>query len=241
MNQRTFHLGRGGLTPAVKYIIAANVAAYLLSLLYIHWIATPRSAWLIEHVVLYPSLFFKGEIWQLGTYMFLHDFGDPFHLIFNMFVLWMFGGIFEPQWGTRGFLVYYFACGLGGGIAVVLMAALFPHTMFFQAPVLGASAAVLGFVIAFSVRFPDSYVYLFFMVPIRARYIGVATIVFDAFINFFAEGHIASQAHIGGMVTGYLLLTGYWRPSRLKTLFGRLQQQRARREQRKRFKDATKH
>lgn len=238
---RAIHLGRGGLGPAVKGLLAANVAAYLLSLLYVHWILDGRSIGVLQHLFLFPTTFFEGQIWQLATYMFLHDFGDPFHLIFNMFVLWMFGSIFEPQWGTRGFLFYYFACGLGGGVAVILMALLFPDTMFFQSPVLGASAAVLGFVIAFSVRFPDSYVYLFFMLPIKARYIGLATVIGDLAINFFAQGHIASQAHIGGMLTGYLLLTGYWRPKRLKTLFSRMEQQRKWREQRKRFKDAMKH
>lgn len=238
---QAIHLGRGGLGRGMKWLLGANVAAYLLSLLYVHWIADERSADFIVHLVLYPTLFFDGELWQLATYMFLHDFGDPFHLVFNMFVLWMFGSIFEPQWGTRRFLFFYFACGLGGGLAVILMAALFPNTPFFQAPVLGASAAVLGFVIAFSVRFPDSYVYLFFMVPLKARYIGLATVVGDLAVNFFAEGHIASQAHIGGMLTGYLLLTGYWRPSRLRKAFDRLDQQRKWREQRRRFKDAMKH
>jgi membrane associated rhomboid family serine protease len=238
---QAIHLGRGGLGPAVKGLLIANVAAYLLSLLWLHWIADGRTAEYILHLTLYPPLFFSGEFWQLATYMFLHDFGSPFHLIFNMFILWMFGAMFEPQWGTRRFLFFYLACGLGGGLAVVLMALLFPGTGFFHAPVLGASAAVLGFVIAFSVRYPESYVYLFFMLPIKARYIGIATVVGDLLINFFAQGHIASQAHIGGMLTAYLLLTGYWRPSRLKGLLGRVDQKRKWREQRKRFKDVMKH
>jgi len=237
---QAIHLGRGGLGPAVKGLLIANGAAYLLSLLWIHWIADERSVDYIVHLILYPDLFFDGEFWQLFTYMFLHDFSDPLHILFNMFVLWMFGAMFEPQWGARRFLFFYLACGLGGGIAVVLMAVIFPNTAFFQAPVLGASAAVLGFIIAFSLRYPDAYVYLFFMLPIKARYIGIATIVGDIAFNFFGS-RIASQAHIGGMLTAYLLLTGFWRPSRVKKLLARLDQERKWKEQRKRFKDAMKH
>lgn len=238
MNGRATQLGRGGLTPGVKILLIANGVAYLLSLLVIHWIAGDERQgmlWIYE-LMLTPGEFWHGKVWQLVTYMFLHDPFSPMHILFNMLILWMFGTLFEPTWGTRRFIFFYMMCGIGGGLAVALTGLVFQSVMFFQVPVLGASAAVLGFVIAFGVTFPNQYVYFFFLVPVQGRYVAVATVALDILWNFFG-GRIASHAHIGGMLTAYLLLTGYWRPSRLKRLKGRLDQKRRHKQMRKNFRD----
>ena len=257
---RTIRLGGAGLTPAVKLLLIVNGAVYVFCLLFIHWIGPAlgwheaQSFYAIHHYfALTPEEFAAGKIWQIATYMFLHDVGglhvsgggaivdyvpgSPTHILFNMFVLWMFGTLFEPAWGARRFVFFYVMCGLGGGVAVVLMGLFFPGVAFFQHGVVGASAAVLGFVIAYAVTFPDRYVYFFFMVPIQGRYIGIATVILDLVWNFFG-GHIASQAHIGGMLTAYFLLTGNWRPSRWKGLRRELEEQRKQRQRRKAFRDA---
>ncbi len=229
-------LGRGGIPPMVRNLIIINATVYLLSLLYINWVPPVGEAPLLRHLLLWAPDFFSGKIWQPVTYMFLHSFSDIFHILFNMFVLWMFGSIFEARYGSKKFLRYYLICGLGGGVAVLLCHLLFPNTAFFNVPVLGASAAVLGLVVAFGVNHPNAHVYLFFVIPIKGRYIPLAVVVGDILINFMGA-RIASHAHLGGMLTGWLLLTGYWHPQSWRRLRDQWQFKRRHREMRRRFKD----
>ena len=229
------HLGRG-LTPVVRALLIANVVAYAASLLYVNYLApSERHGHLVVayYLCLSPTGIEAGHLWQVVTYLFFHDLRSPLHIFFNLFVLWMFGGLFAPLWGVRRFLTFYFACGLGGAAAVVLTGFVFPTTVFFQVPVLGASAAVLGFVIAYGVVFPDRPVFLFFVVPIPGRYLALATVGVDLVMNFLGQP-VASHAHIGGMATAYLLLTGYWRPSRLRRLYANLSAARRRGPRKKR-------
>ena len=241
MSGGTIQLGRGGLTPAVRALLIANGAAYALTLLYVFWIAPDAELGRLE-VVAYLGLWWpgleQGYVWQPLTYMFVHDLDGPTHILFNMFVLWSFGALFEPVWGARRFLGFYFACGLGGAALSILASVLFPSVSMFQGPIVGASAAVLGFVIAFGVTFPDRYVFLFFMVPVRGRYLALGLVAADVLMNFFGYD-IASQAHLGGMLTAFLLLTGYWRPDRLRGLWGDLEKKRRHQKLRKRFMDAV--
>ncbi len=241
MQQRgTIRLGRGGLPTGVKILLGLNIAAYLLSVAYLNWSAPgPGKGELLIHLMLIPQFVLHGEVWQLVTYMFLHDFHSPMHLLFNMFMLWMLGGIFEPMWGTRRFLFFYMACGLGAGVTSVLAHIVFPGVEFFQAPILGASGAVLGLVIAYGMTFPESHIYLFFVIPVKGKHIAIATVILDIGVNFLGM-NVASQTHIGGMLTAFLMLTGFWRPSRLKKLRTDLEAKRRHAEMRKRFMDATK-
>lgn len=142
--------------------------------------------------------------WQLVSYMFLH--GGISHLFFNMFALWMFGMDIENLWGTKKFLFYYFLCGIGAGVANLLIAPMFGPT----APTIGASGAVYGILVAFGYLFPNRPIYLYFFVPIKAKYL----IVIYMAIEFFSASSslnsgIAHVAHLGGGIIGfiYLLIT----------------------------------
>lgn len=142
-------------------------------------------------------------LWQLFTYMFLH--GDFFHLLFNMFVLWMFGPELENLWGTREFLKYYFITGMGAGVLSVLVSA----NSFI--PTVGASGAIYGLLLAFGLLFPDRYIYLYFFIPIKAKYL---VIIFGA-IEFLAAfsgrpSGVAHFAHLGGIVVGLAYLRRGW-------------------------------
>ena len=107
--------GPGPLSPAIKALIGANVAVFLLDVV-LRGSGILNLAW---HFGLNPASVVRDlKVWQLLTYMFLH--GGTFHILFNMLALWMFGTELERIWGTRYFLKFYFATGVGAAVLTVL-------------------------------------------------------------------------------------------------------------------------
>ncbi len=141
--------------------------------------------------------------WQLVTYSFLH--GDLGHLFFNMFALWMFGVQIENVWGSHRFGVYYFACVIGAGLIQLLVMWGVPI------PTLGASGGVFGILLAFGMLFPNQPIYLYFLLPIKAKWlvIGYGVLELWAAVTGTQAG-VANFAHLGGMLFGLLLIL-YWR------------------------------
>jgi len=202
----------GGLPQTVKYLLIANGVVFLLELVI--------GGSMIYYFGLVPRLITSQfMVWQFFTYMFLH--GGFFHLLFNMFVLWMFGSDIERAWGSRAFLKYYLICGLGAGAFNFVLAINSPI------PVIGASGAIYGVLVAFAMLFPNRLVYIYFLFPIKAKYL---VIIFAA-IEFFAslgqsQGGVAHFAHLGGMVVGFLYLKSDWR---LPSFFSKVRDVRYRR------------
>lgn len=186
----------GSMPPAIKGLLIANVVGFLVAKL-----VGPQ---MYDLFGLIPEqLVFHRWVWQPFTYLFLH--GGIWHLIFNLFALWMFGMPVEAQWGEREFLKYYFLCGLG---AALTSAAVSPHSL---VPVIGASGPVYGLLVAFAMLYPDAVVYLYFLIPVKAAHMAI---LFGA-LEFFAGATgatpgIARFAHLGGMVTGYLYIRWWW-------------------------------
>jgi len=139
--------------------------------------------------------------WQVFTYMFLH--GGLGHLFFNMLALWMFGMELENTWGSKKFLVYYLLCGVGAGIANSLVAMMLGQTW----PTVGASGAVFGVLIAFGMLFPDRPIYLYFLLPVRAKYFIAVYIALELFygVSGTSDG-IAHFAHLGGAAVGLIYM-----------------------------------
>jgi rhomboid family protein len=141
--------------------------------------------------------------WQLFTYMFLH--GGIGHLFFNMLALWMFGMELENVWGSRKFLVFYLLCGLSGGLANLLVAPLIGQA----APTVGASGAVFGVLIAFGMMFPNRPIYLYFLLPVRAKYLIAVWIGIELFYGVAGTSDgVAHFAHLGGAAVGFLYMLG---------------------------------
>ena len=145
-------------------------------------------------------------VWQLLTYGFLH--ADVGHIAFNMFGLWMFGSDLERLWGPRRFLTYYLVCVIGAGLVQLIVAA----TQGGLYPTVGASGGVFGILLGFGLTFPNRIIMpLFPPIPMRAI---VAVMVFGALELYFgfsgARPGVASFAHLGGMLFGFLVLM-YWR------------------------------
>lgn len=195
------------LPPAIRALMIANVVGFLAGLV------VPDLHNLFGLVP--QQAIFQRWIWQPFTYLFLH--GNIWHLVFNLFALWMFGMPVESQWGERDFLKYYFLCGLGAAAAHLAMD---PHAMI---PVIGASGSVYGLLVAFAMLYPDAVVYLYFLIPIKAAHMAL---LFGA-IEFFAGATgstpgVARFAHLGGMLTGYLYIRWWWTAKiQLKSLWRR--------------------
>jgi membrane associated rhomboid family serine protease len=190
----TFSFGPGPLSLALKAIIGANV------LLFVVQVFLPRTT---ELLGLVPVRVLHGaQIWRLGTYMFLH--ANVMHVAVNMLTLWMFGTELERVWGTRYFLKFYFATGIGAGVLTVLIALLpfgFAQEIYWTATI-GASGAIFGLLLAYGLYYPDRPIYLYFVFPIPARYF---VLILGA-ISLFAGGGIAHATHLGGVVIGYAML-----------------------------------
>ncbi len=133
-------------------------------------------------------------VWQLITYMFLH--GSFSHLFWNMLMLWLFGSTIESVWGPRQFLRYYIYCGIGGAVFGMIFS--------YNALTLGASGAIFGLYLAYAMMFPDSYVYLMFLIPIKAKYLVAGLAVYQLASGLAGPSGIAYFAHLGGMAAGVL-------------------------------------
>ncbi len=188
------------LPPGVRWLLIVNTALWLL---YFLGFRTGLGE-LFQHFGLVPAQVVNTfAVWQLFTYMFLHD---PFgfgHILFNMLTLWMFGKDLEVAWGTRRFLKFYFLCGLGAGVCVVVANYIFgsPYTR-----TIGASGAIYGLLMAFGMTYPDTTVLFSFLFPIKAKYF-VMIIGAMAFLSSLgANNGVSNVAHLGGMLFGYAFL-----------------------------------
>jgi membrane associated rhomboid family serine protease len=196
----SYSFGPGGLSPAIKFLLIANVVAYLVSLV------VPTMVLLLG---LSPrAVFGQMAVYQLVTYMFLH--GDIGHLLVNMLGLWMFGTDLERTWGTRFFTKYYFVTGIGAGVITLLWAlSPLPYADSINySVVIGASGAIYGVLLAYAMYFPHRTVYMYFVFPLQAKYFVmiIGAITFLSTIGAGGSG-VAHTAHLGGLVVGYVYLT----------------------------------
>lgn len=188
------------MPPAIKTLIIVNILVFFVSM--------PQgfaSLILYQYGALWPiassnEAGISFQIWQLVTYMFMH--GGFAHIFFNMFALWLFGTEIENHWGTKEFTTYYFACGIGAALINLMTTIGSPY------PTVGASGAVFGVLLAFGMMFPDRYIFLYFLFPIKAKYFvaGYAALELLMGINNQAMGsgsNIAHFAHLGGMLVGF--------------------------------------
>jgi hypothetical protein len=133
--------------------------------------------------------------------MFMH--ADFLHFLFNMLALWMFGMEMENSWGSRKFLIFYMLCGIGGGVVDFLVAPLLGH----MGGTVGASGAVFGVMIAFAMLFPDRPIYLYFLFPIRAKYLIAIWIGLEVLNGVLGtDNGVAHFAHLGGAAVGFLYM-----------------------------------
>ncbi len=181
------------LDSVIVRLIIANVVVFIFQQL-------PVGTQISKYLMLTPKLVLtRGYVWQVLTYMFLHD-SFIRHLGLNMFVIWMFGKTLEQVWGSSRFLRFYFACGLGG--------AAFSFIFAFNTPVLGASAAAYGILLAFAIMFPNQRLLLWFVFPVKARTLVIGLILLSLILGIRGTGNIAHFAHLGGMAAAMIIMRG---------------------------------
>lgn len=192
------------IPPGVQSLLLINVAVYALEVL-------GGAGPLVTYFALWPVGTSAFEPWQLLTYSFLHDPFSPFHILFNMFALWMFGADVERVWGRNRFLTYYFTCVLSAGVTQTLVS----WWAGSLAPTIGASGGVFGVLLAFGMMYPRRTILLIFPpIPMPAWLLVTLYGAFELYAGVTgAMGDVAHFAHLGGMLGGYLLIR-YGRPRR---------------------------
>lgn len=212
--------GRFQVLPVViKNLIIINGLVWLAQITIGQDLISIEDLFALHH---FSSQFYHP--WQFITYMFLHSSESFFHILFNMFALWMFGSTLENLWGPGRFLIFYLVCGLGAGItqAFALTYDISQYTALFNAgkisaeelflmaniPTLGASGAVMGIFAAFAYTFPNSQMIILpIPFPIKAKWalLGLAVLDLMGGVSSQSTG-IAHFAHLGGAAVGILIV-----------------------------------
>ena len=193
-------------TEAIKILISINFVIYVLQSL------AGKEDIFFRLFGLVPNVFISElMLWQPFTYMFFHA---PYyssvgisHILLNMLGLWVFGRELEQAWGKNKFLKYYFLTGIGSGLITYLF------QINSNNPVIGASGAVYGILLAYGISFPNRMLYIWGLIPVRSIWL----VVIMGSIAFFgllvrADG-ISHVTHISGMFIGYILLKKKWQLS----------------------------
>lgn len=213
------------IPPITKNLLIINVLAYLAA------VVMKGSG--IDFNEIFGLHFFMADnfhLYQLVTYMFMH--GGVTHLFFNMFALWMFGCVIEQTWGSRRFLWYILACGVGAGLfqeaaqfvqyAVEGLAAfnmvnvggmIIPTSEYLNMWVtVGFSGAVYGILFGFGMTYPEERIFIFPLpVPIKGKWFVMLYAAIELFsaLSTSSDG-VAHIAHLGGMAVGYIIIR-HWR------------------------------
>ncbi len=195
-----------GLTPWVRRLLVANLLVFLLQ------VTLFTSPGFVKAFGFTPLLALQRP-WTFLTYMFLH--AGPLHLAFNLLALFIFGAPVEERLGSRSFVGFYFLCGLGGAALSFLLMMLVPMAR----PIVGASGAIYGLMLAFAWYWPDAPIFVFpFPVPIPAKWLvtfAVAISLLLALPPFNGSDGVAHLAHLGGAAAALLYLKGQdWRVAR---------------------------
>ena len=207
-------MGISLLPPVLKTLIIINVAVFLLQYIFLDFFTIGGANLgniFFKYFALWPvsdgsNFALWGSdtyfyVWQLISYQFMH--GGLWHILLNMFILWMFGSELENLWGSAKFLGYYLIAGIGAGLAQLFIAPIFASA----GPTVGASGSVYGLLLAFGLTFPDRPVFMFpFFIPIPAKFLILIFLGMELLLGFSGGDGVAHLAHLGGAATGFLLL-----------------------------------
>jgi membrane associated rhomboid family serine protease len=234
--------------PVVKNLIIINVLVFVAQAIFDQQFQLTSKLMLrpiipdeLFHV--WPSISHGEEIpkfqpYQVFTHMFAHaPFPMFYHILFNMFTLWMFGRILENVWGPKRFLFFYLVCGLGAAALHLLMQYFRCEQLLHAiqavdqagvnkyggglAGALGASGAIMGIMAAFAYLFPNTELYIMFIpVPVKAKWamLGLAAIDLFGGVAKISGDNLAHFAHLGGALTG-IIIVFIWNKTNRKTLY----------------------
>ena len=197
---------------ATLTLIIISAVVFFVEAIIVRFTAFPVS----DHFALSLGGLKRGFVWQFLTYQFMHD--GLLHLVFNIWAIYVFGNEVEQAIGRRSLVTLYLASGVIGGFFQVTAGLLLGGA--FGAAVVGASAAAFGLATAFALLFPDRLLLLFFILPLRAKYLLAIMGALTLYGLMFPAGRIAHAAHLGGILTGLFFVRSAihwnWRMPRLK-------------------------
>ena len=190
-------------TDAIKILVSVNFGIFLLQT-----IARTEGMFFPLFGLVPKLVWSEFMLWQPFTYLFFH--GGIWHVLINMFVLWMFGSELERLWGKEHFLKFYFVTGVGAGLVTMIFG------LNSMTPIVGASGAVYGVLLAYGLTYPNRTVYLYGIIPIKSLWfvVGIGIIAFMS--SFDNVSQISHLTHLSGMMIGYLMLK---RPIRFNDLW----------------------
>ncbi len=223
------------IPPVIKNLLIVNALVFFAQKIFAN-----NASFNIENLFALHdvrSVYFKPH--QLITHLFMH--GGIDHIFFNMFALWMFGSILENLWGAKRFLIFYMACGLGAAILHLgtLYVELSPIYEAFKSlsiseqerylyaanfklntATLGASGAVFGCLAAFGYLFPNSLIYLYFFIPVKAKWFVLFYGAMELWLGIrnSAGDNVAHWAHLGGALVG-LILVWFWNKTNRRNFY----------------------
>lgn len=230
--------------PVVKNLIIINILVWIAQLVF------HKDFNLTEKLALHPIDSPDFKPYQIITHMFAHASYSSgggiifYHILFNMFMLWMFGRILENVWGSKRFLTFYLICGIGAAAFHLLIQHLrYDPAVFqqiaqaianndqqaydeasakaagFMASAVGASGAIMGVMAAFAYTFPNTELYIMFIpIPVKAKWAILGLVVIDLFGGISGGDNIAHFAHLGGAITGFIMVL-IWNKTNRKTLY----------------------
>ena len=206
--------------PVVKNLIIINILVWVAQLIYDK--KDGLSFFLTSKLGLYPINDPEFKPYQIATHMFSHStYTYPqgsivfYHILFNMFTLYMFGRILENVWGAKRFLIFYLVCGVGAAAAHLIM----QYLMGGGSIAVGASGAVMGVMAAFAYLFPNTELYIMLIpIPIKAKWAMLGLAAIDLFGGISGGDGIAHFAHLGGALTGIIIVL-LWNKTNRKTLY----------------------
>jgi len=173
----------------------------------------------------------KLYLWQIVTYMFLH--GGFLHIFLNMYALLLFGAPVEDMWGSKTFLKFYFFTGIGAGFSILVLN-YFMQGIGYYIPTLGASGAIFGLLLAFGLLFPNTELLIFFVLPMKAKYLVVLYGLFEFYslVSSAGQGNISHIGHLGGLLFGLIYFfilkrkRGEFRIKKFKTKINNIEKKR---------------
>lgn len=222
MNRFQFS-GGSNLTTVVKNLLIINVLFFVAT-----FILEQKGVYLNQLLGVYYFDSPNFRYWQVLSYMFMH--GGIGHIFFNMFALYMFGPILENIWGSQRFLYFYLITAIGAVALQMGAQAIEMHMLtgdftrhaleatqviqdkvdtIYYSPVIGASGAIFGLLLAFGMLFPNAELYIFFIpVAVKAKYMVPVYIVLELFLGVaqFSGDSVAHFAHLGGALFGYIII-----------------------------------
>jgi len=186
-------------TGTGKLLLILYGSIYILELVCEHWLSIP----VVAYLQLYPFQHPDFHFWQIITHPFIHHPSEPISFLLNCIVFYFFSGTVESSLGTRRFLILFYFSALGSAVFGLL----FSSVTGFIAPFMGMLPSLLALVVVFGLLNPEASILLFFVLPIKAKYISYGTIIVTV-LTFLAKANPFGAYHLGGIFAGYVYLIG---------------------------------